>query len=55
MFKFIVEVNKVGKVISDYTEASFLEFVRDIYNNNKVVFPTEESHVEAVLEGGGKN
>ena len=45
-----MEVNKVGKVISDYTEASFLEFVRDIYNNNKVVFPTEESHVEAVLE-----
>lgn len=36
--------------ISDYTEAEFLEFTRNIYINNKDLFPTEESHIKAVLE-----
>ncbi|EMO2017766.1 bacteriocin immunity protein [Pseudomonas aeruginosa] len=36
--------------ISEYTEKEFLEFVKDIYTNNKKKFPTEESHIQAVLE-----
>ncbi|MFG8361124.1 pyocin-S1/S2 immunity protein [Pseudomonas aeruginosa] len=36
--------------ISEYTEKEFLEFVEDIYTNNKKKFPTEESHIQAVLE-----
>ncbi|WRL12800.1 pyocin-S1/S2 immunity protein, partial [Pseudomonas aeruginosa] len=36
--------------MSEYTEKEFLEFVKDIYTNNKKKFPTEESHIQAVLE-----
>ncbi|WP_273665994.1 pyocin-S1/S2 immunity protein [Pseudomonas aeruginosa] len=36
--------------ISEYTEKEFLEFVKDIYTNNKKKFPTEESHIQSVLE-----
>lgn len=36
--------------ISDYTEDQFLELTRNIYNNNKDLFPTEDSHIKAVLE-----
>ncbi len=38
------------KNISDYTEAEFLEFTRNIYTSNEAFFPTEESHIQAVLE-----
>ncbi|PUA41533.1 bacteriocin immunity protein [Pseudomonas protegens] len=37
-------------IISDYSESDFLEFVKNIYNNNKNLYPTEESHIKAVLE-----
>ncbi|WP_405051177.1 bacteriocin immunity protein [Serratia nevei] len=34
-------------MISDYTEREFLEFVNGIYYDN---YPTEESHINAVIE-----
>ncbi|EMB4109692.1 bacteriocin immunity protein [Serratia marcescens] len=36
-----------NKMISDYTEKEFLEFVNGIYYDN---YPTEESHINAVIE-----
>lgn len=36
--------------ISSYTEEEFLELTRNIYSHNKSFFPTEESHINAVLE-----
>ena len=49
-----IEIHKGGSdmksKISEYTEKEFLEFVKDIYTNNKKKFPTEESHIQAVLE-----
>ncbi|HCE7029218.1 TPA: bacteriocin immunity protein [Pseudomonas aeruginosa] len=36
--------------ISDYTELEFLEFTRNIYKSNNEIYPTEDSHIKAVLE-----
>ncbi|MFJ2456874.1 bacteriocin immunity protein [Pseudomonas protegens] len=36
--------------ISDYSESDFLEFTRNIYISNIAMFPTEDSHIKAVLE-----
>ncbi|HGJ5874977.1 bacteriocin immunity protein [Arsenophonus nasoniae] len=36
-----------NKIISDYTEKEFLKFVRGIYND---IYPTEEDHINAVME-----
>lgn len=33
--------------ISDYTEKEFFEFVKGIYND---IYPTEESHINAVMD-----
>lgn len=36
-----------NKEISDYTENEFIEFVKGIYNDT---YPTEEAHINAVME-----
>ncbi|MFJ2456910.1 bacteriocin immunity protein [Pseudomonas protegens] len=38
------------KTISDYTESDFLDFVKNIYNANKSIYPSESSHANAVRE-----
>ncbi|EMC8541945.1 bacteriocin immunity protein [Pseudomonas aeruginosa] len=38
------------KNISDYTEAEFLAFVKNIYNADKKAFPSETAHAKAVRE-----
>jgi hypothetical protein len=36
-----------NKMLSDYTEKEFLEFVKGIYNDT---YPSEEAHIDAVME-----
>jgi hypothetical protein len=39
-----------AKIISDYSEYEFLDFVTNIYHANKSVYPTEDAHAAAVRE-----
>lgn len=39
-----------NKMLSDYTENDFLNFVRKIYHADKHAYPTEDLHVKAVME-----